>query len=96
MKQKLNSDLAKELYTYLAYFDEEMIENIPSDLLSSITELAANSKKKYYVDFNKPLMEQNMSEECKDFISAIYYMSIANDIEKNEIIETWYNNEEDI
>ena len=34
-----------------------------------------------------------MSEDCKDFISALYFSSIATEIEKNELIETWYNNE---
>lgn len=93
MMQELDNDLAKEIFTYLAYFDSDMINDIPGEILRNITLLASDSNKDYYVDKSKSLMEQNMSPGCKDFISALFFSSLANEIEKNELIETWYNNE---
>ena len=39
------------------------------------------------LDSNKKLRDQNISEECKDLISLIYYNYIADENEKKEILK---------
>lgn len=90
-----NNSVYKEVFMVLAYFDEEMLKKIPDTLLEKIKEYAAESKEEVYVDFNKELKNQDISEDAKDFISIIYYNYIADENEKIEIKKAWNNNEKE-
>ena len=42
---------------------------------------------------SKKLKDQDISQECKDFISIMYYYYHANDEEKKELISKWNDND---
>ena len=88
----LNSDLAKEILTILPYLDTSFVNNIPSNLLAKITDLAADSTKEIYIQKGKKLNAQNLSEECKNWLALLYF-EFASITEKNEIINNWLKNE---
>ena len=87
------SDISKETLTFLAFFDNKMIENIPSHIITKLCEEAADSKLDFYIDVNKNFEEQRISEKSKDLISLIYYDYIAEEDEKKEILKQWNLNE---
>ena len=88
------SDVSKETLTFLAFFDNKMIEKIPAYIITKLCEEAADSKLDFYIDVNKSFEEQKISEKSKDLISLIYYDYIAEEEEKKEILQQWGVNEE--
>jgi len=95
MEKILNiSDISKETLTFLAFFDNKMIEKIPAHIITKLCEEAADSKLDFYIDVNKNFKEQKISEKSKDLISLIYYDYIAEEEEKKEILKQWNLNEE--
>ena len=94
MEQLQNiSDISKETLTFLAFFDNKMIEKIPDEIITKLCEEAADSKLDFYIDSSKSFKEQKISEKTKDLISLIYYDYIAEDEEKKEILDQWNFNE---
>lgn len=87
------SDISKETLTFLAFFDNKMIEKIPGHIITKLCEEAADSKLDFYIDVNKSFEEQKISEKSKDLISLIYYDYIAEEDEKKEILKQWNLNE---
>lgn len=87
------SDISKEVLTFLAFFDNKMLEKIPTHVITKLCEEAADSKMNFYIDINKKFEEQQISEKGKDLISLIYYSYIAEENEKKEILEKWNLNE---
>lgn len=83
----------KEVITILSYFKEDLIMKIPSKVFKKLRELAGDSEGEIYIDPEKSIEEQNISEESKDIISLIYYIYIAKEDEKNEILKLWNDNE---
>lgn len=90
MEERLDNDLAKELLIVLSYCDTNLIKNIPDSFINNLTNMAADSDKEIYIDSTKELSEQNISEECKDLLSIIYYMYVAQD--KDYVIDCWIKN----
>jgi len=90
--QEIN-DICKEVLTILAFFNENLIERIPAKVFKNLSKLAADSKLDFYIDKEKDLDEEDISEESKDLISLIYYDYIASEDEKNEIAKLWNQNE---
>ena len=93
LEDRLDVDLAKETLITLSYLNPSILKQIPKNLYQKITSLAALSKKDYYVDIEKPLEEQEISEDCKDLISIIYYLYVADDDEKRNLWNQWIQNE---
>lgn len=87
------SDISKEVLTFLAFFDNKMLEKIPTHVITKLCEEAADSKMNFYIDINKKFEEQQISEKGKDLISLIYYSYIAEENEKKEILDQWNLNE---
>lgn len=87
------SDISKETLTFLAFFDNKMIEKIPVHTITKLCEEAADSKLDFYIDVNKSFKEQEISEKSKDLLSLIYYDYIAEEDEKKEILKQWNLNE---
>lgn len=87
------NDVCKEVLTILAYFNEELIEKIPDKVLKKLTELSKDSKVDFYIDSEKNLDYQNISEEGKNLIALLYYNYIANEDEKKQILKSWDENE---
>ena len=80
------SDISKETLTFLAFFDNEMVNKIPNKVMVKLCEEAADSMKDFFIDPNKNFEDQEISEESKNFISLIYYNYIADEVEKKEYI----------
>lgn len=93
LKQNIDNNVAKELLTVISYCDNNFINSIPDSILQNLNNLAADSTKNFYIDKNKTLIEQNISDECKDLLSIIYYMYVSNESFKNEILDIWLRNE---
>ncbi len=94
MKNKIDvSNIAKETIEVLNYFDEEFISKISKNFLNNLYELSKNSNISVTIDENKNLKDQNISEECKDLLSVLYYRYIATETEKMDIIEIWKSND---
>lgn len=87
------NDVCKEVFTILAYLDTNLLDKIPNKFLKFISEQAADSNYDFYIDVEKDLDEQNISEESKDLLSLIYYSYIADENQKKEISKTWNENE---
>ena len=92
-KEVISEDLAKEILAFLAYADNELLKKIPDYVISSLTTRAADSQKNFYVSKSKPLLEQKMTEECKDFLSLLFYAYMSDDETKKEIVDTWISND---
>ena len=93
MEEKLNSDLAKELLVVISYCEEDFLNNIPEYVLKKLSDFASDSQIDYYIDKNKSLSEQNISEECKNLLALIYFTYILDSNEKNEMLDIWFKNE---
>lgn len=87
------SDISKETLTFLAFFDNEMVNKIPNKVMVKLCEEAADSMKDFFIDPNKNFEDQEISEESKNFISLIYYNYIADEVEKKEIENKWKDND---
>ncbi len=70
--QEQRNDVAKEVMTILAYCDSDFIKNIPQEIFSVLNSMAGDSLKDFYVLKDKSLLEQNVSNECKEIISVLY------------------------
>lgn len=68
-----DNDLAKEIITVLAYLDDSYMDKISDEVLSKLNDMAADSTLNVYIDLNKKLSEQDLSDECLDFIAGLYY-----------------------
>ena len=47
---KLTPDTSKELLTVLSFCEEEILDNIPDNILNELNELASCSKKDYFIN----------------------------------------------
>lgn len=94
MEEKLDNDLAKELLMILSLCDDDFINNIPDNIFMKINELASLSSKEYYFEKEKSLLEQDITEDCKDMLSLLYYMYGSNSEYKDDIFNYWCKNEE--
>ena len=88
-----NKDIFKEVLVILSYFNEDVTDKIPRNVFNKIKDIAADSKENFYIDPNKSLDEQDISEQSKDLISLIYYDYMATEEEKVEISKLWNENE---
>ena len=68
----INCDVSKEFLTFLYFFDEDIIKNIPTEFIKLITRLSAGSSKQFYIEKGKDLFDQNMSSSCKNLFMYIY------------------------
>jgi len=93
VEEKFSNDVYKELLTILSYCDNSLINKIPKNVIKEITDYAADSNKEYYVDKNKSLMEQDITDECKSLLGIMYFMYMAGEKEKNELLNIWLENE---
>lgn len=93
MEEKLNNDLAKELLTIISCCDNNFVSSIPNTTLKKINELAADSKKEYYLNKTKSLEEQNISNECKDLLSLMYFIYMLDSNSQTKVLDIWLKNE---
>lgn len=91
--ENVSCDLAKEMLTILAYCDSKFIDKIPDYIFKKLNDLAADSKKEFYINKNKTLLEQDITEECRDLLGYIYFTYMTNSLEKKEILNTIIEND---
>lgn len=94
MKQLEINNIAKETVEILKYFDSNFVSKIPNNFLNLLRELAEESNIIVKINKDKKLKEQEISEECKNLISLIYYSYIATEEQKIELKKIWNQNEE--
>lgn len=95
LEEKFNSDVAKEFLTMLSYCDNSLIDKIPKEVITAITDIAADSEKDFYVEESKSLLEQKISPECRDMLGLMYFIYVADDNEKNKLLDVLAKNERD-
>jgi len=86
------NDVCKETLTVLSCCDKDVIEKIPANVFKKLSELAADSNMDCYIDSQKSLAEQDISEECKNLLSIIYYTYMSDKDEKMKLINEWKEN----
>ena len=93
--EKIYSDYSQvlsEVYQIIEYMEPELKEKIPERLINQI----ADKRDKNYVfkyDTKKSLLEQDMYDESKHLISAIYINYVCDDDEKREILNICSEND---
>ncbi len=91
MVEELSNDVAKEILMTLFYLDEKYINEISEDLISELSMKAADSKKEVIFRKDKKLKDQGLSEECKDFISLLFYHRSDKNVQ-DSLLDDWINN----
>ena len=86
MLEVYEADTYKELLMVLSNCSYDIISKIPDSVMQEINGKAADSNKEYYFDKNKSLDEQEVSEDCLDLLSILYYKYVADEEEKRKII----------
>lgn len=84
----VHKDVAKELFTVLSYCDDSFIKNIPEYIFDKINQLSADSLKEVYVDRNKNLMEQDVSDDCKELLAELYFIYMTDSTAKKGKLES--------
>ena len=93
MLEKVSNDVAKELLTVISVYDKELLDNLPKELLQSLSDKAADSYKEFYLKKNVLLKDQDLSEECKDLLAILYYNYQSDESEKDELVSKWLEND---
>ena len=86
------SNVYKEVYTILSFLSNDLIDKIPNNVIKQIANLSLDSTSDFYIDKEKKLKDQDISEDSKDLISLIYYDYIASEEEKRELLKLWNEN----
>ena len=84
--ENITPDTSKELLTILSFCEEEILNNIPNQTITKLNELAAYSKKDFFISKNALLKDQELSEETKLILTNLYYEYISNN-DINDMIE---------
>ena len=95
LEEKFNCDTIKECLTILSFCENSLIDKIPKEVIKNLTDIAADSEQDFYVEESKSLLEQKISPECRDMLGLMYFMYVADDNEKDELLNTWAKNERD-
>lgn len=93
MNEQEMNDVAKEVSVILEYVEPEILKKIPSNIIEYLKNLSIESDKEFEFELGKKLNEQNILEESKDLMALIFYLYIANENEKREIMNSWNYNE---
>ena len=94
MNKQEMSDVAKQICTILEYVEPEVIKRIPSNIIEYFKKLGKESEIELKLEIGKGLNEQDILEETKDLLALIFYLYIAEENEKKEIMRRWSYNEE--
>ena len=86
MERNVSCDVAKELLMILSYCDNTFIEKIPKEVLIKVNNLAADSNKEFYIKKGKTLKDQDLSNECKDILSELYFLYMLDSETKKELL----------
>ena len=87
MLENVNGDVAKELLMVLSYCESVFLERIPKDVMVKFRDLAAESNKEFYIKDDKSLRVQDLSSECFDLLSELYFMYVLDSNSKKELLK---------
>lgn len=93
MNMQEMSNVAKQILILFNFTDKEIIDKIPKNLIEHLQRLAIDSNINFKYESDKSLDEQDILEETKDLLAAIFYSYIADGKEKEKILKTWNDNE---
>ena len=82
-----------QIYTIMQYLPDELLLKIPSQIQTNISSLKSDEYVFEY-DEDKELADQDILEETKDMLAAIYLTYICNKERKNELLEICKKNDE--
>ncbi len=94
MEESVSPNLAKELLNVIFFLEDDFIDRLPDDFINKLVLLAADSDKNFVLKKDKKLWEQEISEECKNYLALLYYQFSSRD-KQNELIESWAKNDLD-
>lgn len=94
--KRVTNDFSKVLTQVdiiLQYIPSKSFDKISDKIIEKIEE---NKDNEYFFeyDFEKSLLDQNIFEETKDFLSAIYLNYVCEDDKKTEILKACKQNDE--
>ena len=87
MLRNVSCDVSKEFLMVLSYCDNVLLERIPKDVIVKFRDLAAESNKEFYIKDDKSLREQDLSSECIDLLSELYFMYVLDSNSKKELLK---------
>ena len=90
--KKINN-VAKQVSVILKYVEPELLKRVPSNIIEYLRKLGTESDIEFELEIGKKLSQQNILEESKDLIALIFYLYIADENEKKEIMNSWTSNE---
>lgn len=91
MEKVVSSDVCKETIMVLSYCEDSFVDKLPDYVLRELNNRAADSENNFYVDTNKSLDEQCLSDECKDLLGELYFTYILNSDSKKELLNEVLN-----
>jgi len=92
MKNEQNFyEVFKEVYSVLSLTDNELVSKIPDRIFQSIVEYASKSDAQPYIDMDKEINEQKISDEAKSILSILWYEYMCDNEEKQDIAKMWFN-----
>ena len=86
------SNVLTETSEILKYFDKSLLQKIPKKLIENI-KTNVNHQYDFTYNVNKKLNEQEIMQETKDLISAIYLMYCCDKNEQQKLINICRENE---
>ena len=89
----IDKDIAKELLMILEVCDVDIQNKIPIELFNKLNEFSFESTKELNINPKIPLDEQNISSDTLDYLAVLYYTFLADNVEKDNIITKWVNND---
>jgi len=81
----------KEIFKHLSI---ELYDKIPENIRRAINEYKIKSDYKFTYDFSRKLVEQNISEQTRDFIGLLHYLYWCDPEEKDALDKVLTENEE--
>lgn len=87
------SDICNEVLSVLSMCQEEILEQLPQEVFEKLRSFAADSNIEIFINTDKELLDQNISQESKDLIALIYIQYVANEKEKVELQKILSENE---
>ena len=85
-------NVLSQVYSVLQYLPDELLKKIPFQIRDNITKLKSKDYEFEY-DEAKELAEQDILEESKDMISALYLTYMCGEEKKNELLEICKQND---
>ena len=85
-------DIVKETLEVIKKIDGDFLNKLPAHIKECLYKYSEKSNKIITIDVTKRLEEQNISEECKDLLSIIYYTCIASEDERKDLLKCWNEN----